>query len=87
MIHLKITMDYTTSEPDQEYLAALNKREVIEAKLLEVAAVPEGTKGGKTTVGLIIRLPDGRFVWAETTLALFQAANTAFTARYGAVHS
>jgi hypothetical protein len=50
---------------------------------IEVAAMPEGTVGGKPTVFMVFTLPDGRVVMAETTLMLFASAARSFVARYG----
>lgn len=44
------------------------------AKLTRVGILPNGTRSGKATVGLLVELPDGRKVIAETTLALFLMA-------------
>lgn len=80
---VKLTMDYTAATPDPDYVIALNSGEVIEARLLEVAGIPEGMQSGKPSVGFIVQLPDGKYVWSEISLAMFQTINRAFQARYG----
>lgn len=40
----------------------------------EVARIPQGTKGGKSSVILRIDLADGRTIVAETTMALLLAS-------------
>lgn len=50
---------------------------------VHVTALPHGTTGGKPSVAFGFRLPDGRLVIAETTLALFLLAADALKARFG----
>jgi len=42
------------------------------ARITRVGMVPNGTTQGRATVALVITLPDGRTVLAETTWRLFQ---------------
>jgi hypothetical protein len=59
-------------------------REVVVAdKTLRVMALAGGMTSGKPSVGFGMLLPDGRVVFAETSLALFLAAADAMKARYG----
>jgi hypothetical protein len=46
-----------------------------------VALLPGGMTSGRASVGIRIDLPDGRFVVAQTSLALFRAAVAAFNGR------
>lgn len=39
-----------------------------------IGLLPEGTTGGRASVALLVRLPNGRYVIAETTWRLFRAA-------------
>lgn len=48
-----------------------------------VAALPEGTTGGKPSVALKVRCADGSYVVAETTWNLLYSAARAIEARYG----
>ncbi len=50
---------------------------------IHVAALTEGMVSGKPSVGLGIVLPDGHWVFAETSLRLFLTAADALKARYG----
>ena len=49
-------------------------------RISRVGRLPEGTSGGKSTVVLLITMPDGQQVLGETTLALFAAAAGAMQA-------
>ena len=49
-------------------------------KVARVGRLPGGTQGGKSTVTLLITMPDGQQVLAETTLALFTSAARALQA-------
>lgn len=80
---VKLNLDYTTNEPLPEYAEALKNGEVVQGKIIEVAAVPDGTVSKKPTVGFITQLPDGKYVWAEITLAMMQTLNAGLRGRYG----
>ena len=43
---------------------------IVEGKFEKVLVLEAGTEGGATTVAFIAELPDGRFVWMETTAKL-----------------
>lgn len=45
-----------------------------------IGLLPHGTQGGRPTIALVVRLPDGRPVIAETTWALMEAAVRALAA-------
>ena len=49
-------------------------------QVARVGRLPGGTQGGKSTVTLLITMPDGQQVLAETTLALFTSAARALQA-------
>lgn len=75
MIDLKIVLDAQGAWPD-----------LVDAQqgvLERVGALPGGMASGKASVAVVIRLADGRLVFAETSLDLFLAAATALRARYG----
>jgi len=44
---------------------------------MELAIYPQGTEAGKTSVALFIEMPDGTYVHAETTAALWDGVNGA----------
>lgn len=46
----------------------------------KIGLLPEGTTSGRATVELLIRMPDGTVVLAETTLRLFRLASAALLA-------
>lgn len=48
--------------------------------LERIGLLRNGTKQGRATIGMIIRLPDGTAVVAETTWRLFNAASRALAA-------
>jgi hypothetical protein len=50
---------------------------------MTITALAGGMTSGATSVALIVKLPDGRMVFAETSLRLLLAAADAFRARYG----
>lgn len=50
---------------------------------IRLGALPGGMKSGRTSVSLIFPLPDGRFVFAQTSLGLLQGAVRGFTIVYG----
>lgn len=52
-----------------------------------VSCLDRGTKEGRPTIALGFQLPDGRAVWAQTTVRLFLQAADAMRAKYGDVHT
>ncbi len=50
---------------------------------ITVGALAAGMTSGKPSVAILLTLPDGKTVFAETSMALFHAAARAFAARYG----
>lgn len=55
-------------------------RMVAEGRLTAIGLLRHGTVGGKATVSMVITLPGGSQVFAETTWALFNAAARALAA-------
>lgn len=53
---------------------------------MTIGTLDGGMDSGKPSVGFIFTLPDGAKVFAETSLALFQAAAKAFEAWHGRVN-
>lgn len=47
---------------------------IAEATLERVGGLPGGTMEGRATVSLLLRLPDGTPIFAQTTLRLFYGA-------------
>lgn len=56
-------------------------------QISRIGRLPGGTQGGKSTVTILVMLPDGKQVLAETTLALFTAAARALQAADSAERS
>lgn len=56
---------------------------VLTADLKSVAVLSDGMQSGRPGVALVGQLADGRTVFMETSLRIFQAAAGAFTGRYG----
>ena len=50
---------------------------------MKITCLPGGMASGAPSVGLVLTLPDGRTVLAETSLALLLMAADAFKARHG----
>lgn len=77
---LDIILDGDASTPE------LRDAEVHHFQSFKVTALPGGMQSGKPSVAFVIGpLPDGSYVFAETSMVLFQAAARAFAARYGDV--
>lgn len=55
--------------PDEEFAG--------DGTLGRIGLLPNGTTGGRPTIGMLVRLPDGRAVIAQTTWALMEAATRA----------
>lgn len=49
---------------------------------IEIAALSQGMQSGRPSIAIRIDLPDGNVVIAETSMALFLSAASAFRARY-----
>ena len=56
-------------------------------RISRVGRLPGGTQGGKSTVAILVTMPDGQQVLAETTLALFTGAARALQAADSAERS
>lgn len=50
---------------------------------ITVAPLDHGMASGAPSVAFLFELPDGKYVLAETSLKLFQAAYIAFKAKFG----
>jgi hypothetical protein len=58
---------------------------VLQGELTAVTALPGGMVGGGCSVALIGELENGKKVFMETSLRLFQMAAAVFTGKYGDV--
>lgn len=61
----------------------LKDREVVRTNEFAVGGLAGGMTNGAPAVVTVIELPDGRVVFAETSLALFLTAADVFKDRYG----
>lgn len=77
MIPLEIHVDGDGAWPD------MKDKEVIETQLRGIAALSDGMNSGRASVGLRIDLPDGRVVFAQTSMRLFLNAAKVFMVKYG----
>jgi hypothetical protein len=82
MVTMKVLVDGDGCWPDLiEKRKAGNLVETRE--VLQVAGLSRGMASGKPSVSIRIDLPDGKTVFAETSLALFLSAADILKARYG----
>lgn len=58
----------------------LNTDKALYGHVERMGLLPQGTAGGRPTLALVVRLPDGRAVVAETTWALMRASLRALDA-------
>ena len=80
MLDLRIHLDGDGVWPD------LKDRDIIHLKdvgTIEIAALSRGMTSGRPSIAFRLSLPDGKVVFAETSLRLFLAAARALAARYG----
>jgi len=67
--------------PDAERgLVVDPKRLVAQGELTDIGLLRHGTTSGKATVSMLVTLPDGSQVFAQTTWALFHTAAVALAA-------
>lgn len=50
---------------------------------VRVGALAAGTESGRPSIGIFARMPDGRYVFIQTTLRLFLTAADTFKAVHG----
>ena len=65
-------------------LEGVKQEELIELKTpLKIGGLPGGMVSGKPSVSFGFTLPDGKVVFAQTSMRLFHVAAKAFAQRYG----
>lgn len=79
MVPLTIVVDleqtgFRADLPDEDLRALLERQNNETAKVQAVGLMRNGTSGGRAVVHLLIRMPDGTPVIAETTLRLARIA-------------
>jgi hypothetical protein len=77
VVTLKIDIDGTGAWDD------LASRDVVPGTWTRLAALPGGMTSGALSIAILVELPDGRAVLAETSWRLLHAAVTALAACYG----
>jgi len=78
MVSLKIILDGDGSFPELQ-----QKRIHTTQEEITVTALGGGMASGKPSVALVIPLPDGSVMFAETSLALFLSAAEVLKAKWG----
>ena len=61
----------------------LQGRDAVRVENMTITSLSAGLQSGKPSVAVVIDLPDGRYVMAETSLALFLTAADALKAAHG----
>jgi hypothetical protein len=75
---LTIVLDGTIERSGPDFAV----EDVLHLSDLALIGMPEGTQAGRPTVMMRFTLPDGRVVFAETTLRLLVSAVNALVTRY-----
>lgn len=82
MLNMRIVPEGDGQFP--ELREAAREGRLIESKAtMTITGLAAGMASGKPSVAIIIELPDGRVLFAETSLALFLSAADALRARHG----
>lgn len=79
VMHIELDADGCWPDMQQAHLEG----RVIETNEISVAALQSGMQSGGTSVAFRINLPDGRIVFAQTSLKLYMLAAELFRQRYG----
>lgn len=58
---------------------------LIQTEDITIGCLDGGMTSGNPSIGIIVKLPDGKFVFAQTSLKLFQTANDIFFSKFGRV--
>lgn len=65
-------------------LQDIDRSKLIEVnETVRIGVLPKGMSSGKPSIGIGIKLPDGRTILVQTSLRLFHAAAKVFAAKYG----
>ncbi len=78
---LEIRLEGDVSFP--EYKEHVKEGKIISVSHIKLTALTAGMSSNKTSVALFIDLPDGKVVFAETSLRLFLIAARMLQAKYG----
>jgi len=77
MPYLQIVLDGDKSAPE------MAGKVIHHVQSFKITALKGGMTSGRPSIGLVIPLEDGSFVFAETSLRLLLTAADAFRIRYG----
>lgn len=80
---MKIILEGDNALP--EYAKHAEEGRIIRGEISALTALPAGMTSGLPSIGIWIELDDGRVVFGETSMRLFQTASAAFKGRYGDV--
>lgn len=80
-MNVKIVLDADGAFLEMEKEVAAGK--VVNAELSAITALPGGMEGGGASVAFIGEMEDGRKVFMQTSLRIFQTAAAGFTGKYG----
>jgi len=78
VIELQLSLDGRGAWTD------LATRDLVHGAWTRLGVMPGGMDSGALSIGIVVELPDGRLVVAETSWALLYVAAQAIAARYGA---
>lgn len=81
-------MESLTIVPDLERtgfkaMEGVDREDIIEIKTFEIGALAAGMSSGAPSIALAFRLPDGRAVFAETSMKLLLTAADTLKSLYG----
>ena len=86
MAMIKLNLDdgegFLERFPDA-YKNGLDKLVIAENNEILVGTLQGGMTSGNPSVGIFAKLPDGNYVFIETSVRLFQMAAAAMTGKYG----
>lgn len=84
MPNMKVILDAQGCWPEMETARTAGK--LVEVEIAEIAMLPNGMSSGAPSVAVRIDLPDGTFIFAQTSLKLLCLAADAFRVRYAALN-
>lgn len=84
MLHLQITNDISktpwTDVPENVYAKGLGNID-------RIGRLPRGMQSGKSSIGILVTMPDGSQVMAQTSMDLFQMAASALRVADAEAHA
>jgi len=77
---LDVNLDGDNAWPD------LRDIDLVSGMWTRLSALPGGMQSGSLSIGILVELPDGQKVFADTSWSLLYMAVRAMAARYGVPH-